>query len=733
MPLSAGTKLGPYEILALIGAGGMGEVYRATDPRMGRDVAIKISAERFCYRFSREVHAVAALNHPNICHVYDTGPDYLVMELIEGPTLAERIKGGAIPPEESLKVARQIADALEAAHEKGIIHRDLKPGNIKLRPDGTVKVLDFGLAKVAETAAVGSSTENSPTATLDAATRVGAILGTVAYMPPEQAHGEAVDKRADIWAFGVVLYEMLTGERLFKGETVSDTLIEVATKEPRWERIPAKTQRLLRRCLEKDPKRRLRDIGDAWELLEDPLLSQGAARRHSSRAWVVAAVVTLALVALAFVYFREQSAVAELTRFQIPLPANTVPAPLAAEEVSPDGRKLAFEAADSAGVTRLFVRSFDSIDARVLPGIEAVSGVGTLFWYFDSRSIAFLSSDHKLKKVDISGGPAQTLCDAGDVGGGSWSRGGVILFSDAQRVVSRVSAAGGTPTALTALDHGGQDAGHFFPKLLPDGRHFLYFRHLRTPATSGIYVGSIDAKPSEQSTKPLLMNEYFPGYYVPSGNSSGGHLLFYRDGTVLAQPFNPNKLELSGDAAPVAEQVRSYVGFMSFFSASANGVLVYLGGNGGGGNTQLAWLDREGKNLGTVGEPGRIHTLALARNGKQAAVARFDAHSASKINLWLYDFKRGGAPMRFTFSDSSDYFPVFSPDGSSIVFGSTRDGGGNLYRKLTSGMRDEELLLKSDERQYPYDWSPDGRFLLYSAVSPKIGGRHLDSAHVPGA
>jgi eukaryotic-like serine/threonine-protein kinase len=231
------------------------------------------------------------------------------------------------------------------------------------------------------------------------------------------------------------------------------------------------------------------------------------------------------------------------------------------------------------------------------------------------------------------------------------------------------------------------------------------------------YIGSIDAKPSEQSTKPLLVNEYFPGYYVPSGNSSDGHLLFYRDGTVLAQPFNPNKLELSGDAVPVAEQVRGYLGFMSFFSASANGVLVYLGGNAG--NTQLTWFDREGKNLGTVGEPGRIHALALSKDGKQAAVARFDSTSASKINLWLYDFVRGGASMRFTFDDSSDSFPVFSPDGRSIVFASTRDGAGNLYRRLTSGMRDEEVLLKSDERQYPYDWSPDGRFLLYSAVSSK--------------
>jgi serine/threonine protein kinase len=269
MPLSPGAKLGPYEIRAPIDAGGMGEVYRAHDPRTGRDVAVKISAERFSDRFSREVHAVAALNHPNICHLYDVGPDYLVMELVEGPTLAQRIKQGAVPLGEALKIARQIADALEAAHEKGIVHRDLKPGNIKLRPDGAVKVLDFGLAKVIGATESGEPTEQSPTLTVDAATRMGVVIGTAAYMSPEQARGKVVDKRADIWAFGVVLYEMLTGERLFEGETGSDTLIEVATKEPKWERIPAQARRLLRRCLERDPKRRLRDIGDGWELLED--------------------------------------------------------------------------------------------------------------------------------------------------------------------------------------------------------------------------------------------------------------------------------------------------------------------------------------------------------------------------------------------------------------------------------------------------------------------------------
>jgi Tol biopolymer transport system component/predicted Ser/Thr protein kinase len=719
MPLSVGDKLGPYEILAPIGAGGMGEVYRATDPRMGRDVAIKICAERFSDRFSREVHAVAALNHPNVCHLYDVGPDYLVMELIEGPTLAERIKQGAVPLKEALGIAKQIADALEAAHEKGIVHRDLKPGNIKLRADGTVKVLDFGLAKMAETGEAGARTENSSTITLDAATRVGVILGTAAYMPPEQARGKSVDKRADIWAFGVVLYEMLTGERLFEGETVSDTLIEVATKEPEWERVPAKAQRLLRRCLEKDPKRRLRDIGDAWELLEDPRPSQGMALRHRRLPWIVAGVVAVALGALAFVHFREQPAVAELTRFQVAIPpqAGSV-GPLAPQEISPDGRKLAFVSLDPGGAYHIWIRSFDSLEARALPGVDPLVTPGPLFWSSDSRSIAFLSAGHKLKKVDISGGPPQTICDAGDVASGSWSRDGVILFGGMGGGVMRVSAAGGTPTALTALDPARQERGHLFPRLLPDGRHFLYSRFSNAAGNSGIYVGAIDAKPSEQSTKPLRVTENFREYYVPSANSSDGYLLYYREGTVLAQAFNPDKLELSGDPVPVAEQVGGTVN-IGRFSASTNGVLAYVGGSRGPGETQLTWFDRDGKNLGTVGEPGRFSVVALSRDGKQAAVTSGDSQTLRKGNLWLYDFTRGGASTRFTFDASRDSFPVFSPDGSRMVFMSTRDGPGNLYQKPTSGVRNEELLLKSDEIKYPWNWSPDGRFLLYSVVTQK--------------
>jgi len=517
---------------------------------------------------------------------------------------------------------------------------------------------------------------------------------------------------------------MLAGRKLFDGEDISEILAKVIQAEPRWDGIPAKVRRLLKKCLEKDPKRRLRDIGDVWELLDVeqafglPVRAEGPLH---TKVWLaaVAVLATLALAALAFVHFREQPPAPELTRFQIPLPAGESPVgPLAPQEVSPDGRKLAFETQDATAKFRLWVRSFDSLDARMLSGIESVPAPLPFFWSYDSRFIVFRSADQKLKKVDISGGPAQTLCDApSDVGGGSWSKDGVILYGGITSGVMRVSAAGGTPTALTSVDPARQERGHVDPKFLPDGRHFLYDRISNTPGNSGIYVGSIDAKPSEQSSKPLLVNDASPAYYVPSGDSSTGHLLFYREGTVLAQAFDPKKLELSGDPVPVAEPVGGFQILYGFFSASANGVLVYVGGSSAG-NTQLTWFDRDGKNLGTVGEPGNITYPALSRDGKQAAVSRSDAQSHGS-NLWLYDLTRGGAATRFTFDASTDTYPVFSPDGSRIVFASARDGLRNLYQKFTSGAKNEEPLLKSAEPKLPYSFSPDGRFLLYTVQTAK--------------
>jgi len=423
MPLAPGTRLGPFEILAPIGAGGMGEVYRARDTKLGRDVAVKVlppalaqDSERLA-RFEREAKVLALLNHPNIAQIYGIEDHALIMELVDGETLQ-----GPLPLETALHYARQIAGALEAAHEKNIIHRHLKPANIMIAPGGVVKVLDFGLAAVAQSPD-SSSSENSPTRTISP-TRAGIILGTAAYMSPEQARGKPVDKRTDIWAFGVVLYEMLTGKRLFQGEDLTETLASVVKEEPNLEDAPLEVRRLLRKCLQKDPTKGLRDIGDAWELLEEPQGSKATAQRSRFRGawWIVAAALTLALGALALARFREQPPAAELMRFEIPFPPNTS-APLEPlAQVSPDGRKLAFSAVGADGLAQLWIRSLDSLEARPVPGAILRETGATFIWSWDSRFIAFLSADSKLKKVVVSSGSTQTLCDLAKLLGGSWNR-----------------------------------------------------------------------------------------------------------------------------------------------------------------------------------------------------------------------------------------------------------------------------------------------------------------------
>jgi eukaryotic-like serine/threonine-protein kinase len=712
--LNVGDKLGPHEILALIGAGGMGEVYRAHDPRLRRDVAIKVSAEKFSDRFEREARAIASLNHTNVCHLYDVGPNYLVMELVEGEPLT-----GPLRFDEALPLVRQLIDGIEAAHERNIVHRDLKPANIKLTPEGVVKILDFGLAKDGG-GREGADPENSPTLTMGT-TQAGMILGTAAYMAPEQARGKTADKRSDIWSFGVVVYELLTGKKPFEGESVVETLGAVINRDPDWTAVPSRAQRLLKWCLEKDRKQRLQSIGDARRILEEiPEAAPAPARSGSLLLWAPLAFAIAALAVLAFIHFREQPPLAELTRFQIPLPPNEAfPSGLVPQAISPDGRKLAFEMIGADGKQHLWIRSFDSLEAHTLPGVDPSASPAPFFWSPDSRFLAFASSDQKLKKVAVAGGPPQTLCDASiAMVGGDWSPDGVILFVDANRGVMRVSEAGGMPRLLTSVDRARHEVGHVFPKFLPDGRHFLYIRDSTESGSGGIYVGSIDAKPAEQSTKPLLVNDSYPEAYVPSGASGSGWLLFNREGSVLAQPFDPGKLALSGDPVPVAEQLGQ--GAAGVFSVSMNGLLVFTAGNQGAGSAQLTWFDRDGKALGTVGEPGNYYPLAaLSQDTKQAAVVRIDPQARRKSNLWLVDFTRSGAFTKFTFDSSQDAYPVFSPDGSRIVFTSSRDGPSNLYQKLTSGKTDEEPLLKTDESKYPWSWSSDGRFLLYDTRSQK--------------
>ncbi len=706
MVLATGEKLGPYEILAPLGKGGMGEVYRARDPRLGRDVAVKVSAERFSERFEREARVVASLNHANICQLYDVGPNYLVMELIEGPTLAERISQGPIPLEEALNIARQIADALEAAHEKGITHRDLKPGNIKIKPDGTVKVLDFGLAKLGGTPSVQSG--DSPTLTMGQ-TEAGMILGTAAYMSPEQAKGKPVDQRSDIYAFGLVLYEMVTGKRLHDGESTTEVLASVIKEEPQWNNVPPQIERLLRRCLAKDPQKRLRHIGDVM-LLADPVQaapttdrSQAEGVRHG---WLWPGLLVLSILALTpvnVIHLRERPPVVDSMRFQIPPPAkNDFGIYLA---ISPDGKRLAFTAAGPDGMARIWIRDLDTLEARPLNGTE---GAQSLFWSPDSRNVAF-GLGQQLKKIDVSGGPPQTLCESSTtVGSGSWSKSGVIVFGGrGAGPLQQVSEAGGTPSPITALAQG---TFHSFPSFLPDGRHFIYFRS--GSDAPGIYLGSLDSKPAEQTSKQLIAS-LFGAVYAPDPNGGVGRILFLLDGTLLAQPFDPGRLEPAGEAVPVAEQVGSTNQYANI-SASANGVLAYR--TGSGGNVQFTWLDRDGKALGQAGEPGQYATLAVSPDGTRAAFRRTGAAG----DLWLLEFARG-VSTRFTFAPGISDNPVWSPDGSQIVFRSNRGGKYDLYRKAANGAGEDELLLKTDQDKTPDSWSRDGRFLIYDSIDPKTG------------
>jgi Tol biopolymer transport system component len=612
-----------------------------------------------------------------------------------------------------LRIARQIADALEEAHLKGIVHRDLKPANIKVTPDGVVKVLDFGLAKIAEPAQ--GSSENSPTLSM-AQTQAGVILGTAAYMSPEQARGKTVDKRADIWAFGVVFYEMLTGDRLFAGDTIADTLIEVATRQPDWEQVPANLLPLLRKCLEKDPKKRLRDIGDLDLLLVGQAISSpvDAQQHRTSLIPWIAAVAFMAIAAtLAFLHFREQPPVAELQRFQIPAPDKQ--AFNNSLILSPDGRKLAFTMSGEAG-NQIWVRSLDTLKAKP---IAPWSQNPVPFWSADSRFIAF-QQDGKLKKVDIAGGPPITLCEAPlAFAGGSWSKDDVILFGNRGGGLMQVPAAGGVPSPVTKLDTAREESSHAIPWFLPDGRHFLYLRKTAAVERTGIAIGSLDATPDQQDSRLLVVSSY-AGVYTPAPDPRDatkglGFVLFLRDATLMAQPFDAGNLAFKGEPVPVGENIGGVNYGFGFFSASKTGALVYRGG-GTAGTSQLVWFGRDGKTLGVVGGSGPYNSLALSPDGSRAAVERGET---SGTDLWLMETVAGGKVERFTFDSGFESAPVWSPDGTRILYSSTRGGGRDLYQKFSNGSGNEDLLFKSPEQKYPSDWSRDGHTLLYTALDPK--------------
>ena len=733
MSLAQGTKLGRYEIRSKIGAGGMGEVYQARDMDLARDVALKVLPSTFSadaarlHRFQQEACAAGALNHPNVLIVHDIGAHdgapYIVSELLEGQTLRKRIGGTPLGQRRAIDYALQIAHGLAAAHEKGIIHRDLKPDNIFITNDGRVKILDFGLAKLTQVDGDQVQTD-VPTRRVD--TGPGVMMGTVGYMSPEQLKAQRVDQRTDIFAFGAILYEMLSGRRAFFGESAAETMSAILKEDPPELSDTNKTvspalERLINHCLEKNPQSRFhsaRDVAFALETLAvssgsvdtslavEPLPPRSWISEHLS--WIVAALLGALLIgALPFVwlYFRGPVEQPQAVRLTIAPPERGVVSTLS---ISPDGKTVVYGAPNEQGKNVLWMRPLNSLTAQQLPGTD--NPFFTTFWSPDSRYVAFVSSsDNKLKKIDLTGGAPQILATAPNGRGGSWNREGVIVFApSAEGPLYRVSASGGEVTPVTTLDPTRHEVSHRYPWFLPDGRHFLYMARGAAADSTGIYVRSLDSK----ETKKLVDAESGGVYSAP------GFLLYVRDGSLVAHRFDPDKLELSGEALPIAD---SLIGFdltsnLARFAVSENGVLVYYTGLEFD-KAQLQWVDRAGKQIGTLGGSGGYGYLRLSPDEKRLAFGRRDP--ATRWDIWLFELTRN-ALTRFTFDSRTEVFPIWSPDGTRIAFSSNRDGQMHIYERLSTGVgNDQELLTQHAEPKFVNDWSSDGRFIAYHALSGK--------------
>ncbi len=726
MTLKSGTRLGPYEIVAPIGAGGMGEVYRARDTRLNRTVAVKVLGDELSssldgrQRFEREAKTISQLSHPHICALYDVGregeTDYLVMELLEGETLSDRLGRGAMPFEQSLRYGVEIADALDAAHRQGIVHRDLKPGNVMLTKSG-VKLLDFGLAKallssdgrgVRGERLTSFPTEASPV------TQAGAVMGTFQYMAPEQLEGKEADARTDIFAFGAVLYEMMTGRKAFAGASQASLISSIMQTDPppvsATQKIsPPALDSLVKACLAKDPESRWQTPHDVKlqlkSILEQPSAgSPGkvmAQRGHRERlSWAVAGAAVL--LALWAGLRREHRPVefAGALRSSIALPDLSA---VRAAVLSPDGARLVIAARDSSGRNLLFVRPLGSTSVQPLPGTE---GPSFPFWSPDSRSIGFFA-DGKLKKVDAFGGPPQTLCDSPVSRGGTWNRDGTILFTPiTDGAIYRVSSSGGPATPVTKLDPSRGETSHRWPFFLPDGRHFLYL--VATFASSGerdkmgVYAGSLDSREEK-----FLVRANSSMVYAPPG-----FLLFYREGNLFAQRFDAKALQVSGDPFPVAEQIQYLPQiYWAFFSVSENQVLVHQARSAAPGLSQLVWFDRSGKALGTLGALAYQANPRISPDGKRVALDIADVRSGN-LDVWIYETS-GGIATRFTSHSAIDAVPVWAPNGDRIAFMSFRGGHADLYQQSQTGAGKAEAIFLSDKAKYPTDWSPDGRFILF--------------------
>ncbi len=722
MTLTAGSRLGPYEIQEAIGAGGMGEVYKALDTRLERTVAIKVLPDHLSRdedvrrRFEREAKTISSLSHPHICALYDVGSqdgvEFLVMEFLEGETLTDRLSKGPLPAEALLRFAIEIADALEKAHRQGIIHRDLKPANVMLTKSG-VKLLDFGLAKAVAPVNGNSSMTALPTVAPNL-TQAGTILGTFQYMAPEQLEGKEADARTDIFSFGAVLYEMATGRKAFEGKSQASLIGSILRDEPAPISVvqpmtPPALDRVVKTCLAKDPE-------DRWQTARDVLLQlkwiqEGgslaglpapvAARRKNRErlAWTVAAALALAAAAFAFAFFRRAPQPLRTVRFEIGTPEDVTS--VDAPRISPDGRSIAFNAVDATGKTRIWVRPLNALLAQPLAGTE---GTTRPFWSSDSRYIGFFA-DGKLKKIDAAGGPAQKICDAPTGSDGTWSAEGVILFDGrANDPIYRVAASGGTPVVAVKPEASRKESTVGWPEFLPDGRHFLYLTTGDKPDDSLYRIGLIDSKES----LPLAPAQTLVVYAPP------GYLLFVRDKTLVAQPFDLKSRKTTGEPVPLAEHIATDSVGLARLSVSRNGTLVYRTGESG---NRMLWVDRTGKDLENLGEPGEFHNPTFSPSGDRVAFDLADPRTG-KPDIWVRDLARG-VNSRFSFSAGDAAVPLWSPDGKRIVFES--GPGWDLYEKPTGGDGQERLLLHSDERKFPCDFTRDGRYLVYDSQSRETG------------
>jgi Tol biopolymer transport system component len=739
MRLSAGTRLGPYEILSPIGAGGMGEVYRAKDTRLGRMVAVKVLSQDLSaspdvrQRFEREAQTISQLSHPHICALHDVGnqdgTEYLVMELLEGETLSDRVARGALPLDQTLRYGQEIADALDKAHRQGIVHRDLKPGNVMLTKSG-VKLLDFGLAKAVDPS---TNVDLSASPTRQGLTQEGAILGTFQYMAPEQLEGREADARTDIFALGVVLYEMATGRKAFAGATQASLISSILRDDPApisqvQPMSPVALDRIVKTCVAKDPEDRWQSAGDVGKELRwiadgsssgalAALAAPIVRRRAAPWIWLLAAGALAAAALLGFFLRRPPvTSPARTRRTNILLPERVAQPHMSA--LSPDGRRVVFSGTDADGKDQLWVRSLDSYDSVRVPGAEG----GVLpFWSPDGRFLGFFA-DRKLKRVEANGGSPIVLAEGEGVGG-AWAPTGDVLFALPSGPILRVPATGGKPVPVTRIDAGRHETTHRYPFFLPDGKHFLYLArnaagNAKDPANR-IWVGSLDGGPA----KPIMAGTF-------NAEFADGYLLFVHGdlaGTLFAQSFDPVRLQTTGEPTSLASGVGVYGDYLgaSDYSVSRDGALLYSSFRF---QTRLEWLDREGKARGSFGEPGAHFSFRLSPDGARIAFDSYDSGS-NLSEVWIGDVARG-VQTKLTSGPSNNTSPVWSPDGSRVVFESDRKHQADIVVRSAGGSGSEEQLTDADDQSSPADWSADGRFILYYDREP-VGNRQMQLSAIP--